>query len=225
MKILVADDHWVVRAGLKRLLKRLEGNPEIVEANDYDDALAVADQNSDIDLILLDLVMPGRQGLDGLQEIHSRVPEVPIIVMSVLQERRDVLRAIEHGAMGYIPKSSNGDEILKVVRLVLDGEICLPRALLERAQATGTRLDSSAIKTDVPAEAPVPPFTKRQKDVLYLLAEGISNRDIARELGLSEHTVRIHISAILRTLKITNRTQAALFAAEYFGRRPGSAQD
>ena len=69
----------------------------------------------------------------------------------------------------------------------------------------------------------MPPFTRRQKDVLYLLAEGISNRDIARELGLSEHTVRIHISAILRTLKITNRTQAALFAAEYFGRRPGNA--
>ena len=222
MKILVADDHWVVRAGLKRLMKRLEGNPEIIEANDYDDALAAAKQNSDLDLILLDLVMPGRQGLDGLQEIHQQVAAVPIIVMSVLQERRDVLRAIEHGAMGYIPKSSSGDDILKVVRLVLDGEICLPRALLERAEATGMRLESSTTKTEA-SDAPVPPFTRRQKDVLYLLAEGISNRDIARELGLSEHTVRIHISAILRTLKITNRTQAALFAAEYFGRRPGNA--
>ena len=203
MKRLIADDHWVIRAGLKCLIKRLEGNPEVIEASDYDEALATAEENDDLNLILLDLVMPGRQGLDGLQEICRRVPTVPIIVMSVVQERRDVLRAIEHGAMGYIAKSSNGDEILKVLRLVMDGEICLPRTLLERAQVARTHREDSSPRTEA-RESDVPSLTKRQRDVLSLLSKGISNRDIARELGLSEHTVRIHMSGVLRTLKIAN---------------------
>ena len=206
------------------MIKQLDENPEIVEAGDFVEAIEVAENNNDLDLILLDLVMPGRQGIDGLQEIHHRVPEVPIVVMSVLQERRDVLRAIEYGAMGYIPKSSGSDEILKVLRLVLDGEICLPRSLMDKAEVTGQRIDDSSSKAEV-QESSLPPFTKRQRDVLYLLAQGISNRDIARELGLSEHTVRIHMSAVLRNLNVSNRTQAALFAAEHFARRPTHAQN
>ncbi len=139
--------------------------------------------------------------------------------MSVLQERGDVLRAVECGAMGYIPKSSSSDEILKVLRLVLDGEICLPRSLLVKAEVTGQRIDDNSSTADV-QEKDMPPFTKRKRDVLSLLADGISNRDIACKLGLSEHTVRIHMSAVLRNLNVTNRTQAALFAAEHFARRP-----
>ena len=193
MKILIADDHWVIRTGLKRVIKQLDENPEIVEANDYDEAIELAGKNNDLDLILLDLVMQGRQGLDGLEEIHHRAPQVPIIVMSVLQERRDVLRAIEYGAMGYIPKSSSNNEILKVLRLVLDGEICLPRSLLNKADVTGQRIDDNSLNADV-QERDVQPFTKRQRDVLYLLADGISNRDIARELGaFRTHGTHSHV--------------------------------
>lgn len=223
MKTLVADDHWLVRAGLKQLLKGLNGGADILEATDYDEALRIVSDHGDLGLVLLDLLMPGKQGLDGLKSVHQRIPKVPIIAMSELQDRRLVLQTIEHGAMGYIHKSSSGEEILKVVRLVLEGEICLPRALLNRPRTPlpGSEIQLRLFESWGSSE---PPFTKRQRDVLYLLAEGISNRDIGRKLGLSEHTVRIHISAILKTLKITNRTQAALFAADYFGRRSQVAE-
>ncbi len=213
MKILAADDHWVFRAGLKHLVKQLDRDLEVLEAGGYVDLFDVTAQNNDIDLILLDLLMPGRDMFSGLTELRDLAPGVPVIVISAVENRRDVLRAIELGAMGYIPKSASGEEMLKAIRQVMDGDIYMPRALLQRVQ------EPSAVET--PIEQSTTPetaervgmLTRRQNDVFGLLGQGKSNADIAQDLGMSEHTVRIHVSAILRTLKVSNRTQAALMAA------------
>lgn len=219
MKILAADDHWVFRAGLKHLVKQLDRDLEVLEAGGYVELFEIAAQHGDIDLILLDLLMPGRDMFAGLTELRDRAPGVPVVVISAVENRRDVLRAIELGAMGYIPKSASGDEMLKAIRQVLDGDIYMPRVLLQRVQ------EPSVVET--PVEQPAAPetaervgmLTRRQNDVFGLLGQGKSNADIAQDLGMSEHTVRIHVSAILRTLKVSNRTQAALMAATAF--RPG----
>ena len=219
MKILAADDHWVFRAGLKHLVKQLDRDLEVLEAGSYDELFNIATQNNDIDLVLLDLLMPGRDMFSGLTELRDLAPGVPVVVISAVENRRDVLRAIELGAMGYIPKSASGDEMLKAIRQVIDGDIYMPRALLQRIQ------EPSAVET--PVEQPAAPetaervsmLTRRQNDVFGLLGQGKSNADIAQDLGMSEHTVRIHVSAILRTLKVSNRTQAALMAASAY--RPG----
>lgn len=219
MKILAADDHWVFRAGLKHLVKQLGRDLEVLEAGGYVELFDIAAQHSDIDLILLDLLMPGRDMFTGLTELRDQAPGVPVVVISAVENRRDVLRAIELGAMGYIPKSASGDEMLKAIRQVLDGDIYMPRALLQRVQEPSV--------VEAPVEQPAAPetaervgmLTRRQNDVFGLLGQGKSNADIAQDLGMSEHTVRIHVSAILRTLKVSNRTQAALMAATAF--RPG----
>ena len=212
MHILIIDDHWVSRAGVRHLLSRLDEDITLTEASGVEEALAIASGTPDLDLILLDLVMPGMDPFDGLQALHQQSPSVPIVVFSVNEQRQDVLRTIDLGAMGYIPKSSDAEEILSALRQVLAGNMYLPSGLMSKPQA-GPReneLDRGDLRayTDLSKD-----LTRRQLEVFHLLAKGLSNRDIATALEVSEHTVRIHISAILRTLKVANRTQAALIAA------------
>ncbi len=212
MKVLVADDHWIVRAGLKHLLVELD-DVSVIEAANFEQAMDAAAANPDLDLVLMDLLMPGASPFAGLQGLLDKVPSVPVIVISVLDTREDVLRAIEVGAMGFTSKKASGEEILAVIKRVLAGEIWVPSDLVARSR-TGVG-EVPHLKTVEPRGKPIAALTGRQREVFNLLAQGKSNRQIAHDLGVSEHTVRVHISAILKTLDVENRTQAAVLAAEY----------
>ena len=214
MKVLLVDDNWVCRAGLKPLLSEINGKAEVLEAESFDEALEVAAENSDLNLVVLDILSPSIGSMDSVRELLSRLPQATLVTFSRVESRQDVLRAIELGAAGYIPKSAAGDEIVKALQLVLSGEIYLPRMLLKetpRQEADAT----SFMPTDAAPRQAIANLTARQRQVLGYLAQGMTNTKIANQLGLSENTVRIHISAILRTLDLDNRTQAALLAAEY----------
>lgn len=213
MKILTADDHWVVRAGLKHILRDLDG-AEIIEASNFADTIAAGAKHADLDLIILDLLMPGNTPFAGLQEVREALPKVPIIVFSIIESREEVLRSIDLGAMGYISKATKGDEIIAIIRRVLAGEIWVPKELLTQSTPTVMQ-ERMHFETDARKASSIEDLTNRQREVFDLLSQGKSNRHIALDLGVSEHTVRVHMTAILRALDVENRTQAAVLAAGY----------
>ncbi len=214
MKVLLVDDHWVSRAALKSLLTQIDKKAKFLEADNFDDALNQAEGASGLKLVLLDLVLPGLESLDGISRLMEKVPQIPVVVFSMVENRHEMLRAVEQGVAGFIPKTVTGDEILKAVKVVMSGELYLPRMLL-KDPARQSPESSSFIPIDGAPRQAIANLTARQRQVLSYLARGMTNTKIATELGLSENTVRIHISAILRTLDLDNRTQAALLAAEY----------
>jgi DNA-binding NarL/FixJ family response regulator len=218
MHVLIVDDHWVSRAGVRQLLSLLDEDITLSEASGAEEALEIVARERDLNLILLDLVMPGMDPFDGLRALHRECPDVPIVVFSVNEQRKDVLRTIDLGAMGYIPKSSDAEEILSALKQVLAGSMYLPRGLMNKPDQAGTSGDLEPDNLEGYRDLSNS-LTKRQLEVFHLLAKGLSNREIAGALDVSEHTVRIHISAILRTLKVANRTQAALIAAASLANR------
>jgi DNA-binding NarL/FixJ family response regulator len=209
VKILVADDHTLFRDGLRYMLAQLDDDVEILEAKDCAEALALVGSRSDLDLVLLDLAMPGMDGLAGLRALRVRRPSVPVVILSGSEEPADVRQALDRGAMGFIPKSSTSQVMLGALRLVLSGGVYLPPAFLERFQPGRTPTAAPPIEALG--------LTPRQHDVLRLLGRGQSNKEIARVLGLAEGTVKLHISAILRALGVDNRTQAVIVAARLPG--------
>ena len=134
IKILAADDHWIARSALANLLRSLDREPDVLEASDFEETLTSVRAHPDLDLILLDLVMPGMDGMTGLETLRRTAPEVPVIVVSVNEDRAMVLKAVGLGAAGYVPKTSSGDEILTAIKRVLAGDLALPRRILERYQ-------------------------------------------------------------------------------------------
>ena len=214
MKVLLVDDNWVCRAGLKPLLTEINGKAEVLEAESFDRALELASKNSDLNLIVLDLMSPSIGSAESIRELLVKLPQATLVTFSRVENRHDVLRAIELGAAGYIPKTASGEEIVKALQLVLSGEIYLPRMLLKEVPRQDPEAASFLLTDAAPRQA-IANLTSRQRQVLGFLAQGMTNTKIANQLGLSENTVRIHISAILRTLDLDNRTQAALLAAEY----------
>ncbi|MBP2229069.1 DNA-binding NarL/FixJ family response regulator [Azospirillum agricola] len=221
MNVLIADDHLLFRDGLRRLLAQFDDDMTFFEASTYDEVHALCDGSVDYDLILLDLGMPGWTGFDALGGIHARLPKALLVVVSGSERRSDLLAALENGAAGYIPKSSSAKVLLGALQLVLAGGIYLP----EQAIRSGDRLDTGSVAGHhglgaEPAADEGTGFgnghgdqlTPRQRDVLTRLRDGKSNKQIAHELGLTEGTVKVHVTAILRHLGVRNRTQAALTA-------------
>jgi len=214
MKVLLVDDHWVTRAALKPLLTQIDKKARFLEADSFDSALKQVESAAGLKLVLLDLVLPGLESLDGIGRLMEKAPDVPVVVFSMVENRHEVLRTVEQGVAGFIPKTATGDEIVKALELVLSGELYLPRMLLKDTARQPSE-STSFIPIDGAPRQAIANLTGRQRQVLSYLAQGMTNTKIATELGLSENTVRIHISAILRTLDLDNRTQAALLAAEY----------
>ena len=214
LRILLADDHALFRAGLRHLLKDFGDRLQIEEAHDYDATVKRLSELDDLDLLLLDLNMPGMTGMSAVEDLCALAPDVPIIVISVRETADDVRRAIDAGAMGYIPKSSTPEVMMSALQLVLSGGIYLPPNLLQNLPAGngGTAEYGSSGADDQLAR-----LTPRQRDVLQLLAQGQSNKEIADVLGLAPGTVKIHISRILRAFKVHNRTQAVIAAAAALG--------
>ncbi len=222
MKILIADDHWVVRAGLGHVLSELD-KTTILEAASFPEATDLLKENQDTNLVILDLLMPGNSPFSGLQEVRQQLPTVPVIVFSILESRDDVLRAIDLGAMGYIAKSTGGKEIVDIIRRVMAGEIWVPKDLLTQSTAAGAMQEPLAYEPEGRHAHSIEDLTGRQREVFELLSQGKSNRQIAVDLGVSEHTVRVHMTAILRSLGVENRTQAAVLAAGYQVARGGGS--
>lgn len=198
MKILIADDHWFIRDSLKHIVKKVRLTLEPLEAGSFDEALDLLRTHSDIELMLIDLVMPGFSEFDGLRLLRASYPDVPVAVISVHDDREYVLRAIAEGVIGYIPKSDGGAEILRALTKIIHGEVYFPRDILH-----GSRPGLPADR----GEGPIA-LTAREEQVLQLVGRGETNFEIARELGLSPNTVRVHLRSL--TLKLKARDRSAL---------------
>jgi two-component system, NarL family, nitrate/nitrite response regulator NarL len=201
IKIVLADDHVLVRSGMVLLLRELAQDTCVYEAADFPAALALIGTHPDCDLALIDLNMPGMNGFEALDQIAQQAPTVPVVILSGSENAEDMRRVLDHGAMGYIPKSESAPVILNALRLVLAGGVYVPPVLV--------RNQRSAAVNNTPG---TPLLTPRQLDVLAHVIEGMSNKAIARALGLSEATVKAHVGSIFKTLNVSNRTQAARVA-------------
>jgi DNA-binding NarL/FixJ family response regulator len=208
MRVLTADDHGLFRDGLRLVLDQLEEGIEILEAGSLPAALDAAQGLNDLDLALLDLNMPGMEGIAGVRRFRKMYPDVPIVVISGSDNLLDIDQAMAAGVAGFICKTSSSQVMLSALRLVLAGGVYLPSELLQRHPGNSAARYSSA------GNNPEINLTGRQIEVLRLLAEGKPNKVIAAELELSEGTVKIHLNAIFRALKVRNRTEAVLAAQQ-----------
>ncbi|RIX49121.1 MAG: DNA-binding response regulator [Rhodocyclales bacterium GT-UBC] len=211
LKLLVVEDHALVREGLVRLLGQIEEGTTVFESADFESALTVLDAEDEFDLVLLDLALPGIDGFAGLDILRRRYPAMPVAVVSAFDDTPTITRVMNLGASGFIPKAFSGEALLSAVREVLAGNIFRPSG------QNGARLDDA---TPVPpAKVSVRPdevgLTDRQAQVLCLMVRGLSNRDIAEQLSLSEGTVKIHATAVFKALGVTSRTQALVAVARY----------
>lgn len=214
LRLLLIDDHPLFREGLCYLLRGLGENIEIVEVESFEQAREFGPKERNFDVVLAGLLMPNEDGFRGLRELRKELPETPIVVVSLLEDRADVVRALNCGARGYITKSSSSEVMLSALRLVLAGGVYLPPCLLGMS---GVEVVPGRGLSESPPRKPFDDrfgaLTARQRDVLRHLSKGESNREIARALGLAEGTVKVHVTAILKALGVRNRTQAVLAAA------------
>jgi two-component system, NarL family, nitrate/nitrite response regulator NarL len=193
--ILIIDDHALFRTGLNMILKQDESIASVLEAGSIMEALEHS--QSKIDLILSDIQMPGLNGLDGLKVLKQKFNNTPIIILSASHATNDMQEALQSGAEGFLPKSSSAEMIIKAISSVLKGKQCFPE----------NKNLGQPSSNKQPEE-----LTARQLQVLSLLCEGKPNKIIARELDLSENTVRVHVSAILSILEVSSRSEAMLVA-------------
>ncbi|MBV4491182.1 MULTISPECIES: response regulator [Pseudomonas] len=210
-KILIADDHPLFREAIHNVISDGFQGSEVMETADLDSALALTREHDDLDLILLDLNMPGMHGLNGLITLRNEAPTTPVVIVSAEQEKQIVLQAITYGAVGFITKSSPRLQMIEAIEQILNGNVYLPPDII-RAQksATSRRLN------DTPSFPPemLQALTRKQLLVLERMTKGESNKQIAYTLDIAETTVKAHVSAILRKLNVHNRVQAILSAGD-----------
>jgi len=205
IRVLIVDDHPIVQQGLSGLITARYGMVIVGQAKDGSEAIGKA-RSLQPDIILMDLVMPGKSGLETIVEIRQENPQARILVLTSFGEEDRVSAAIKAGASGYLMKDSSPDELLHAIREVAKGNLFLPQDI-----ALKFRNDLQN-----PQETPSPEITltKRELEVLKLVVQGLSNKEIASNLVVSEVTIRYHISSILDRLKLTNRIQAAVYAVQ-----------
>ncbi len=199
--ILIADDHPLFRGALREALSGIGEKPEIVEAGDFEQAKQTLMENRELDLILLDLRMPGTSGLSGLISLRGIAPDVPVIVVTASDSGEVIRRSLELGASGFLSKSASLDEIRNGIEKVLAGGVCVPDQT-----DLGTEGDPEISDLIKRLQA----LTPQQTRVLSMLAEGLLNKQIAYELGVSEATIKAHVSAVLQKLGVDSRTQAVI---------------
>ena len=209
MKILIADDHDLFRAGFGMVLNELGETTQLIQAASLTEAIACAQAEPTLDLALLDINMPAMNGVAGLKQFREQFPEVPVVIVSGSDELSDVQQMLGAGAAGFIHKATAPTVMLSALRLVLAGGVYVPPHVMRQ----------EPLKSSGPASTPgrmgwEGKLTGRQMEVLRLLALGKPNKLIARELDLSEGTVKIHLSAIFRILDVNNRTEAVLAAQQ-----------
>src|ERR1700731_592748 len=199
MKILVIDDHVLIREAMHGVLRELKGEAAVIlEASDSRQAMCQIEQNPDVELILLDLGLPDRDGLEMLSELGNRYPTISVVVLSAQQDRDTVMKALDLGALGFIPKSGQREVMLSAFNLIFSGGIYIPPEILNRREAASA---PRAAPTPSKARAADLGLTERQMEVLALMMQGKSNKAISRVLDLAEPTVKIHVSAILKAFE------------------------
>ena len=214
MKILVVDDHPLVRDAMLHLLAPLADSIDMLEASDCATALALAREHHDIDLVLLDLNLPGIRGFEALDRLRQAHPALPVVILSMHRDRATVVEAIRRGALGFIPKASAKDVVVNALRLVLSGGTYLPpEAVFDIAGAERESMHAP-LASPPPRSLADLGLTPRQGQVLALIMRGHSNKEICRALDIAERTVKVHITAVLNALKVTSRTQAVIAATD-----------
>jgi DNA-binding NarL/FixJ family response regulator len=203
MKIVICDDHALFRAGLRLVLRELEGSPELLEASGAEETLRLVEAHPDLDLLLMDLEMPGMNGLEALDTLRARVPAIPVVIVSASERQADVRDALDRGAAGFIPKSSSAPVLLAALRLILSGGVYVPPLVLAATATEPPRPAAMDRRGDRVAG-----LTPRQLEVLELMAAGRTNREICDALGIAEGTVKAHVATVLETLGVANRTEA-----------------
>jgi len=190
LKALIADDHPLVREGTLNILQRINSDHEIFQATNFTEAKLIIEQQTELDLIILDLYMPQMNGTESILQLRQQHPCTPVVIISASENIEDIRGAINNGANGYITKSSSNEVILNALRLILSGGLYLPPQWTISSPAKDKTL------------------TIRQKEVITLLATGKANKEIAREFSISDKTVKAHLSEIFKRLQVSNRTQA-----------------
>ena len=212
MHIILADDHDLVRETLKFYLERLEPETKVSEAGNFSEALELASTAESVDLIILDYLMPGMNGLTGLEVMREQFPDVPTVILSGVLEPDDVLKAIQHGAAGVIPKTLTAARMEGALRLILSGETYIPSVIVSAGGLGGARPAAGGV--DFPPASPLSALTPREREVLKHLTGGHTNKEIGRLLGIQEVTVKLHLRGVFRKLGATNRTQAVKIAMQ-----------
>lgn len=212
--VIVADDHPLFRTAIKEALEAEQGETRFLEANSFESLQKLVDEQQEVDLVLLDLHMPGVSGFAGLVYLCKRYPSVPVVIISANEDPVVIKRALEHGAAGFIPKSSSMEAIKEAIAAVLMGEIWSP------PQARSTAGGRSASELEL-AER-MAQLTPQQYKVLMMMSQGLLNKQIGYELGVSEATVKAHVTAIMSKLGVNNRTQAVLAAQRLSVNDPNS---
>lgn len=210
MDVLLADDHAMVRDGLVPFLERIAPQTKVLEAANLPEALAKVREAAQLGLIILDLNMPGMDGLAGLETMRREFPGVPVVILSGSTHPADAFHSIEAGASGYIPKTMRGETIIGVLRLVLAGEKYVPPFLFDyREEMQKPEPASGGLMSK---DSPLSCLTARELDILAMIVDGAPNKVIARALDLQEVTVKAHLRNIFRKIAVANRTEAARVA-------------
>lgn len=208
LQVLLADDHALFRDGMRYVLQQLSDEVTIIDAGNFADALALATANPSLDLALLDLNMPGSDGVTSIRIFHQRFPGIPLVVVSGSDQRTDIEWVMEYGAMGFISKMSSGKIMVNALRMVLDGGIYLPPQLLAQSMAALGYNDPSRGASQVNTHG----LTKRQLEALQHLAAGLSNKEISAKMNLAEGTVKVHVAAAYQVLQVNSRLDAVVKA-------------
>ena len=224
MKILIADDHELFLKGLEFILEQNLQNITITTAQDYTEIFSILEQDKDFDLVITDLAMPGANWLTAINKIHNLLPETPIIIISAVFDKELLQQTLDIGVAGYIPKTANNNLIISAINLVLAGGMYIPHELLystksqtlptEKQKEYITPLKNLEKITEKQTDGTKKALTERQIDIVKCIAEGLSNKQIAYKLNLTEGTIKVHITIILKLLNVKNRTSAVIEAAK-----------
>ncbi len=211
MKLLIIDDHPLFLEGIGLLLRQIGEYFETIEVDSAPAGLEKLEQESDIGLVLVDIAMPGMSGFEFIEELEQRNATVPVAILSATTNLYDVKKAIEMGAVGFISKTSDKEEMRKALETIFSGEVYIPSGLEDELEAL-MAADDNDPEAALRARARQMGITRRQHQVLQLLARGYTNRRIAEELNLTERTVKAHVSALFTLLNVRNRTECVLEA-------------
>jgi len=221
MKVLIVDDHALIREALHTVLKQLKRETVILEASNSRQAFRLVEEHPDLDLILLDVNLPDRDGFSVLGELRERYATIAIIVLSAVDDQDTVKRAFKLGALGFIPKTTERDVMVNAIQLVLSGGIYIPSEILDRDETTSSRtVDKLSTREYLESLG----LTGRQIEVLALLMQGKSNKVIANTLNMGVPTVKNQITVVLKALKVTSRTEAVIKVGKMGWELPSSSE-
>jgi DNA-binding NarL/FixJ family response regulator len=237
MKVLLIDDHPLILSALQTVIESLGTDTTVVGAGSARAARETLKADADFDLVLLDLQLGDADGFDVLVEFRAKYPALPVVVVSATERTSDVIRAIDMGAMGFVPKRTSNRDLFEALRMVMSGGVYIPPMMLGLPPPPPGGDTVPAVMRSVPSDQPLPApepaqklrsfeslgLTPRQAEVLALLLKGMPNKLIARELSLSVETVKDHVAAVLRALGVSSRTQAVLAVSQMTQANPGLA--